>query len=141
MPHVAREHLARDDTPPMAQQKLEDVELLRGQFERLRSPRDLARHEIHFEIVVLELQDLVHPPAAKQCADSREQLGEGERLDQVIVGAAVQSLHPVLDSVFRREDEYWRLNPALAQRVQNVETVPPRKPQIEQQQVKRALAR
>ena len=53
------------------------------------------------------------PPATDQGAGAGEQLLEGERLAQVVVGAAVEAAHPVADRVARREEEHGR-GPALA---------------------------
>src|SRR5262249_15623215 len=61
-------------------------------------------------------------------------------LDQVVVGAGVQAKNPVLDGVFRSEDEYRRLNTELAQSGEHVHTVAPRKHEVEEYQVKGTLA-
>ena len=52
-------------------------------------------------------------PATDQGAGAGQQLLEGERLAQVVVGAAVEAAHPVADRVARREEEHGR-GPALA---------------------------
>ena len=44
-------------------------------------------------------------PAAQQGPQAGQQLGEGERLDQVVVGPGVEALHPVLDGVPGGEHE------------------------------------
>src|SRR5215470_13913331 len=119
----------------MAQQVLEDVELFCGEVKKARSSGDFPRDEVHLEILVPQLEDLVHAPAAQQRADACEQLGERERLDQVVVGAAVESQHPIFDGVPSRQDEYRRLNAALAQRRQNVDAIASRQHEIEQQQI------
>src|SRR5262245_12470797 len=70
LPHVAGEHFSRHQAPLVAEEVLEDLELLGGQIEELRSPRHSPRDEIDLEIVVLKLQNLIHSTAAKERADS-----------------------------------------------------------------------
>ena len=52
---------------------------------------------------------------------------------EVIVGASVEAENPVFDRVLRRKDEHRRLNAALAQRRENIDTVAARQHEIEQQ--------
>ena len=56
VPHLAGEHLSRNDVALVAQQALEDLELLPGQFQRPLAPRHLSRGEIHAEVFVLQVQ-------------------------------------------------------------------------------------
>ena len=52
-------------------------------------------------------------PATYQGAGTREQLLEGKRLAEIVVGTGVEPAHPVADRVARREEEDGR-GPALA---------------------------
>src|SRR5262245_34211979 len=53
VPDITREHLSRHDTAAVAHEVFEQIELLDGQFDILRSPGDLVRDEIHLEILML----------------------------------------------------------------------------------------
>ena len=97
------------------------------------------RDQIHLEILVLQFEDLIHSAPAQQRPDAREQLGECERLGEVIVGALVEADNPIFDRVLRRQDEYRRLNAAFAQRGEDIDTIAARQHQIEQQKVEGGL--
>ena len=56
-------------------------------------------------------------------------------LDQIVVGAAVQPLHAVLDRIPGREHEYWRLQPARPKRPADLEAVASREHDVEDYQV------
>src|SRR5262245_45434166 len=107
----------------MAKQVLENLELLHGELDPLPGARDLARHEIHFQILVLQLEDLIGSAAAEERADAGEQLGDRERLYEVVVGSAVEAAHAIVDSILGREDQNWRLQPAFADGRQDLEPV------------------
>src|SRR4051812_22142120 len=105
---VAREHLAR-----VAHERLQKLELLRRQ-------RDLGAAAPHapgrgIQPQVADLQDgrALHRPAAGQRPQPRQQLCERERLRQVVVGAAVQAGHAVLDGVARGQHQHGRPHPLL----------------------------
>jgi len=74
---------------------------------------------------------------AHQRANTREQLGEGERLDKIVVGAAVETGDPILQRVARREDEHGCLDTLAAQRGENLQAVATRKAEIQKDQVER----
>ena len=67
--------------------------------------------------VQLEVADLQHGRTLARTAPQQRpqpggQLGEGERLDQVVVGAGVETAHPITHAVARGEHQHRR--PALA---------------------------
>src|SRR5262249_13108000 len=68
--------------------------------------------------------------------DAREQLGERERLDQIVVRAAIESVHTIVDGVLRGEDQDGRLEPVLAERGQDFDTTAPGQHEIENYEVK-----
>src|SRR5216684_1208394 len=98
----------------MPQQVLEDLELLYRQLECLSRPDHLARHEIHLEVVLPELQNLVRPAATQERADPREELRQSERLHEIVIGPAVQPTHAIVDRVLRGEDQDRGLQATLA---------------------------
>ena len=78
--------------------------------------------------------------APQQSADARAQLGKGKRLYQVIVGAGIQSQHPVLDRIFCCEQQNRCLVAMLPQRIQNFDAVAARQHHIQQDQIEAARA-
>src|SRR5262245_23897959 len=135
LPNVPGQHLARYHPAGMAEQVLEDLELLRGQVQKLGSSRDAPSDEIHLDIVVLQLQHLIHPPAPKQSANTGEQFREGEGFDEVIIGATVESVNSVVDRVPCREDQDRCLDAPVPERAEDFKTITPWKHQVEDEEV------
>jgi len=98
-------------------------------------PRDVARHQVHRKVVLLQLQELIRATPAQERADSRQQLGERKGLDEVVVGAAVESMHAIGNGVLGRQDEDGRLEPAPAEGGEDLEPVTPRQHEIEDHDV------
>ena len=71
---------------------------------------------------------------AHQRADTRREFVEVEGLDQVIVGAGVESAHAVGDRVARGDHQHGHGEAALAQRGEQFETGFPGQAQVEQHQ-------
>ena len=77
--------------------------------------------------------------AAQQRVHARQQLGEGEGLDQIIVGAAFQPFDPVADRGQRGQDQDRRLDLRGAQRLEHGQPVEDRKHAIEDDEVEAAV--
>jgi hypothetical protein len=78
-----------------------------------------------------QAQHVCGPAAAQQSPDPREQFRKGKRLDQVVVGTEVQTEHPIVDPIASRQNEHRRLESALPQDLENLETAPTREHEIE----------
>ena len=74
----------------------------------MAGPLGLLRRQVDAHVAIGERHDLDRAPATDQGAGAGQQLLEGERLAQVVVGAAVEAAHPVADRVARREKEHGR---------------------------------
>ena len=72
---------------------------------------------------------------AQQRPQPREQLLEGERLGQVVVGARVEPGDPVGDGLARGEDEHRQVVPGAAQPPAHLEPVEPRHHDVEDEGV------
>src|SRR5262249_37600283 len=117
-------------------------ELLRGHVELASGANRLVGDKIDVKVLAPQGNGrLPTPAAAQQGADARQDFREGKRLHQIIVGAFVEPVHPVIDGVFRSEDQHGRLDSALAERGQNVYPVAPGQHEIEQHDVERLLVR
>src|SRR6516164_9433674 len=90
-PDFASQCITQYDLSLMAQQVLEQLELPRCQLDRAAAPRDSARNEIHVEIADTEPERIRWTPAADQRPNAGQQFREREGLDDIVVGAAVQT--------------------------------------------------
>ena len=86
---------------------------------------DLARRRIEPQVADREHGRPLDVAAAHERAQPREELGERERLRQVVVRARVEAGDPVLDRVARGEHQHGRPDPGLAQRAARLEAVAP----------------
>ena len=129
---LAAEHLAG-----VAQERLEQRELLRGQVDHLAARLGAPRAHVEVDAADVERHRLaaVAAAGAQPGADAREQLLEHERLGDVVVGAEVEPGDRVGDLVARGEHEHRQLLAAGAQRAQDREAVLARQADVEDQQV------
>ena len=94
-----------------------------------------ARDQVHLEIGNRQAQRFGGPPAPDERSNPGQQLGEGERLDQIIVGSAVEADHPILERIARRQDEHRRVDAALPQRAENLQPIASGQHEVEQNDV------
>ena len=73
--------------------------------------------------------------APQQRAHPRQQLGEGEGLDQVVVGSEFEAAHPVLDLAACGQEEHRHLAACRPQATQDAPAVEPRQHHIEHDEV------
>jgi hypothetical protein len=79
------------------------------------------------------------PASGAAGAHPRGQLGHGERLGHVVVGAEVQAAHPVVDRVARRENQHRHGFLGRPQAPQHLETVHLRQADVEDDEVEALL--
>ena len=95
----------------------------------------LCVDQVDPHVAIGEGRDLDWPAATDQGPSAGEQLIEGERLAQVVVGPAVEAAYPVADRVARREEEHGR-GPALAaMALQDLQAVRTGQPPVEDDEV------
>jgi hypothetical protein len=140
VPDLLGQRGARQDLPAPAQQQRQQVELLRGQVQPLLRARGAAGDQVELEVSQVQLGGLCGVAVAggapaQQRADARQQFGEGEGLDEVVVGATLQAAHAVLDLVARGEHQHRRGLALGAHRGQHAEAVDARQHHVEQHQV------
>ena len=97
----------------------------------LRSPR----RQVDDEISKRNDRSLRQLPAPHQCSNPRQQLLEGKRLGQVIVGPGVQPAHPVRDSIACGQEQHRRASVRLPQPLEKRQAILIGKPPIQQNQV------
>ena len=105
--------------------------------------RTCARQQIHLEIADAELGRRHWRAAAapQQRLDPRQQLGEGERLDQIVVAAGAQALDAVVDRAQRAQDEDRGPHLGRAQGRDHGEPVHARQHAVDDQRVIAAVGR
>ena len=81
------------------QQILEQIELAAGQLDRPITANHAARDEVDLEIGGLESKDVGRASTTQQRANARQQFRQRERFDQIVVGAAIQAEHTIIDPV------------------------------------------
>ena len=79
--------------------------------------------------------------APRECSDSREELREGERLREVVVGARVQPQDPILHRVACRQHQDGSRRAGLSNATQGLETVDVGEHDVEDQDVVGELGR
>ena len=77
----------------------------------------------------------MHAYATERGADAREQLGDAEGLDHVVVAAELETAHAVFFLAFGGDQEHGHPRVALAQKPQDLEAVFLRQHDVEQDEV------
>jgi hypothetical protein len=135
-PHLVEQALARDHDALVAHQILEQLELTLGELDRALATDDLVGIDVQREIAYPQRRRPPGRAAAQQGTDAREQLLALERLDQIIVRARIEPLHPGLHGVARGQDQD-RYVVFAAQRACDLEAVEPGQAEIEDHEVRR----
>ncbi|MDT4855885.1 hypothetical protein FQZ97_902570 [compost metagenome] len=138
VPHLLGQCGARQDLATPAREQREQVELLGGEVQPLRAPRAAARDEVHLQVGQAQHGGGLRTgegAAAQQRAHAREQFGEGEGFDEVVVGPAFEALDAVFDLVACGEHESGRLAVFGAQGGEHAVAVHAGQHHVEQHQV------
>ena len=90
----------------MAHQHSQQRELFGRELDRLPPPLDFASRGVELEAADGQHHGPLAHPAAGERAQPCVQLGEGKRLDQVIVGPAVQTRYAVLHRISRSQHQH-----------------------------------
>jgi hypothetical protein len=101
---VLQQLLGADDGAVRGQQHLQDAELLAGQRQRLPSAGRPVPRAVDGQVPVPDHRRSRRRPAS-QGAHACDQLGERERLAEVVVGAQFQAVDPVVDRRRRGQQE------------------------------------
>ena len=103
--------------------------------DRRRVARHLARRRVEPEVADREHRGPLGVAAARERAQPRQQLRERERLDEVVVGAAVEPGDAVVDGVARRQHQHRRPHAGGAQPAADLEAVHVRQHHVEHDRV------
>jgi hypothetical protein len=139
VPHRLRDHVARHHLSGVSHQQFEQHLFFRRQTQIV-----LADFRAPLDGVELQVSDLENRRGCRartpcQRLDSRHQLGKRERLGQVVVAATVESRHAFLERPARRQDQNGGLVARRAHLAQQFEPAFPGQPDVEHDQVERAV--
>ena len=140
VPRVVEDPVAAEDLVRVQQEEPQQAELLGAQHEQLAAVPGHPRRRVEAERPQRQdgRQRALRP--AQKRADARQQFFEGERLDQVVVGAGVQAGHLVRRRVPRRQHEHGQGHALLTQLPAEREPVHAREHDVEDQEVVGQLA-
>jgi hypothetical protein len=106
VPHLLGQRGAREDLPAPAQQHHQQRELLGRELEPRAVAKALAADQVDLQVGQPQHRRFLRLAAAQQRLHARQQFGEGEGLDEVVVRALLQALHAVFDLVARGEHQH-----------------------------------
>ncbi|CRG92914.1 hypothetical protein PISL3812_09992 [Talaromyces islandicus] len=133
-PHLFEQHFPGEDLPGLTRQRDQQIELQRGQRDRLPVPLHRVTRHVDHQIADRELlrRGLLGAPQPR--TDPRHQLLGLERLDDVVIGAGLQAHHHVDGVALRRQhdDRHPGLGP---DQPAHLDAVPAGQHEIEQHQI------
>jgi hypothetical protein len=115
----------------MAQERLEQGELLGGQLDLTRSAADAPRGGVELQVAGGQRGGPLTGLPPRDRAQAREQLGKGEGLGEVVVGAAVEPGHAILHGVAGGQHQHRRPDALGAQAPADLEAVDARQHHVE----------
>ncbi len=121
--------------PAATHQRAEETPLAEAQFDELAARPHLALGVVELQAAAFEDRTVQVRGTAQQGTDPRQQLGVVERLDQVVVGAAVEAGHAVVDAAAGRDDQDRGRDALGAQPADGGQAVAVRQAEIDDQQV------
>ena len=132
----AREHAARP-----AHERLEQRELLRRELDLGVAAPDAPRGRVEAQVADREHRRPLGRAAPGERPQPGEQLGERERLRQVVVGAGVEAADAILDRVARGQHQHRRPDAVRAQPAADLDAVHAGEHQVEHDRVVLGRAR
>src|SRR5436190_6889858 len=122
----------------MPEQILEQFGFSKSEGDFFPRPSYAPLQEVHLQVIGLENGFRKTWTSPEQHAQSSQQLGEGKRLDQIVVGAGIQADHAILDCITGRQDQDGQFLSRLSKISQNLETLFTGQEQIQNDAVERA---
>jgi hypothetical protein len=138
-PDLLEQHLAGEDLPRLAGQRHQQVELERGERDRLAVALDRVAGHVDGQVADLEQLRRRFLAAPKAGPDARDELLGLERLDHVVVRAGLQA-HDDVDGVGLGGEHDDRDAGLGADRAADVDAVGAGQHQVEQHEVRLVLA-
>ena len=135
-PDAVKDDVARHDDAGVLREQVKELELARRELDDLVAALEDFRRAVQREAADFDnlLLDFLRAAAAES-AQARKELGEFERLDEVVVGAGVEPRHAVFDGVARRQHEDGALVAFFAQAAAGIDAALPRHHPVEDEDV------
>jgi hypothetical protein len=102
VPDLLGDERARQDLARVSGEQREQPEFFRGEVDAPAAPQHPMAHEIDLQVRDAHRLHRAGLPAAQEGAHAGEHLGEGEKLDQIVVCAQIQALDAVF-ALFARK--------------------------------------
>ena len=139
VPDLLQQHRSRHDVTGMAHQEFQDLELARQQRDLPSAAPSGARLEVQLQIGIGKPDRGSIAPAQKRL-DSGQKFRKGIGLCQVIIAAALQPPHSVLDAAEGAQEQHGNVDASSTQSGYNRQTIAVRQHAIEHEQVVSPLA-
>ena len=95
----------RNDPAETSHQVLQNCALAAWQRDGLIADPDVPTDRVEGDVARLQDRAERSSGSSQQGLGSRDELGHREGFDEIVIRAAVQAAHPILDGVSRGEDE------------------------------------
>ena len=125
VPDAGEQLLGGDGRAVGGEQHLEHAELLRAQRQQAAAAARDPLRRVEADVALREHRRQRRLRAAGERADPRDELGERERLRQVVVGAEAEPVDAVLDRARGGQHQHARPAPAADERAADVVAVQP----------------
>jgi hypothetical protein len=120
------DHLGSSEkTARVVHEELENRELFCCQGDFNAPHGESMRTRVKCERPYLEDAGAVGQVSTRERAQPRDQLAQGGRLDEVVVGPRFETFHSVFDRIARCQHQYRRAHLAPAELTRDLEPVPP----------------
>ena len=130
-----------DDLPVVKHKELQQREFLGCQFDRSAGATHPLCIQIHLEIRHTKRFRQWRSAPARQRSHARQQLAEGKRLGEVVVGADFEARDPVVDRITRGEHENRCRDLARPELAAKIESTPSRQHDVQNHDVESAEQR
>src|SRR5512146_1016535 len=115
IPDFLRDQRPREDLARASQQQREKLEFLWREIEGFSGACHAVPDGVELEVGHLERGSRLRPAAAQDGAQPREELRERERLDEIVVGTELETLHAVANGIARCQEQDRRLDLMMPQ--------------------------
>jgi len=136
-PHILEDLSLREDALRVEHEEAQQIELGRGELQSRLAARNLVSRLVEHDVAVAQH---VAREVARGTAEDRlhagDELGEAERLRDVVVAAGTEGGDLVRDRVLRGQEEHGGVETAVAQTTADLEPVDVREHPVEHDQIR-----